>query len=117
MAVSNSNGGLGSPTGDLVITTACGTIGVVVGSGSPGGWSWRDEDWGKSATAVSKIGTSSFVTCVTSTSGFVSGGWGSTVSGLGPPGEGSGKHSRFDFSQRGQTQLLDLESGRGGLEQ
>lgn len=115
MAVSNSNGGLGSPTGNLVMTAVCVMIGVVVGRGSPGGWSWRDEDGGESVTVVSEIGTSSFVACTTSTSGF--GGWGSTVPKLRPPGEGSGKHSRFDFSQRGQTQFLDLESRRGGLGQ
>lgn len=35
MAVSSSNGGLGSLTGDLVTTVVCGTTGTVVGKVSP----------------------------------------------------------------------------------
>lgn len=48
---------------------------------------------------------------------FVSRGAGVIVSELGPPGAGSGKHSRFDFSQRGQTQFLDLASEMGSFGQ
>lgn len=53
MAVSSSNGGLGSATGDLAITVACGTTGMVVGKGSPG----SREDWGEdeSVTVVCRM--------------------------------------------------------------
>ena len=62
-------------------------------------------------------GISSLSICVTSTSGTVCGGSGAAVSGFGPPGVWSGKHSRFDFSQRGQNHVLDLGSERGGVGQ
>jgi hypothetical protein len=111
MAVSSSNGGLGSFAGDLVMTMACGTIGAVVGKGSPGG-SWKDGDRGESAAVVSR--TLSFITCAASISG-VSGGLVAAVSEFVPPGTGSGRHSRFDFSQRGQTQLRDLDKMEGEI--
>lgn len=51
MAVSSSNGGLGSPTGDLVITIVSGTMGTVGGKGSP--WESRGDGCGdKSMTVV-----------------------------------------------------------------
>ena len=109
MAVSNSNGGLGLATEDLVETAVCG-IEVTTGGDSSGG-SRGDEDRKRSGAVVS--GSSSFPTCVTSASDVVSSGSGATVSILELPRVGSGKHSRFDFSQRGQTQFLDLGSKRG----
>ena len=112
MAVSSSNGGLGLLTGDLVVTVVCGAIEVVAGKDSSGG-SRIDGGEGESVTVVS--GTSAFTTWVTSTSCGVSGGSGTTASGFKAPGAGSSKHSRLDFSQRGQTQFLDLESERGGI--
>lgn len=113
MAVSNNNGGLGLPTEDLVETAVCGT-GVATGGDSSGG-SREDGDREGSGTVVS--GSSSFPICVTSASGVASSGSGMTVSVFEPPGIGSGKHSRFDFSQRGQTQFLDLGSEREVAEQ
>jgi hypothetical protein len=109
MAVSNSNGGLGLPTEGLAETAVCG-IGVgIVGDSSRG--SWRDEDREGSGAVVA--GSSSFPTRVTSASGVVSSGSGPAISVFEPPGVVSGKHSRFDFSHRGQTQFLDLGSERG----
>lgn len=109
MAVSSSNGGLGLPIGDLAETPVCG-IGVT-GVKDSSGRSWRDGGDEISGTVVS--GSSSFTVCVTSASGVVSSRSGATTSVSEPPGVGSGKHSKFDFSQRGQTQFLDLGSGRG----
>ena len=105
MAVSSNNGGLGLLAGDLVVTALCWTIGIAVAENSSGG-SWGDGGEGESEIVVS--GASSLVA---PTFGVVCGG--TAVSGFEPPGIGSGKHSRFDFSQRGQTQFLDLESERG----
>lgn len=101
------------PTEDLVETAVCG-IGVATEGDSSGG-SWGDGDREGSGAVVSV--SSSFPVCVTSASGVVSSGSGVTVSVFEPPGVGSGKHSRFDFSQRGQTQFLDLGSERGVAEQ
>ena len=109
MAVSNSNGGLGLPTEDIFETAACG-IWVATRGDSSGG-SRGDGDGKGSGTVVS--GSPSLPTCATSASGVVSGESGAVVSVFKPPGVGSGKHSRFDFSQRGQNQFLDLGSERG----
>jgi len=109
MAVSNSNGGLGLPTEDLVETVACG-IWVATRGDSSGG-TWGDGDSKGSEVVMS--GSSSLPACATSASGVVSGGSGAAVSVFEPPGMGSDKHSRFDFSQRGQNQFLDLGSGGG----
>ena len=111
IAVSSNNGGLGSPTGDLVMTVVWGPIGVAVDEGLPGG-SWRGEDWNESVGVVSETSTSSVVACVTCTSAFGSCGSGVTISEMRSPEVGSGRHSRLDFSQREHTQLLDLGSGR-----
>jgi hypothetical protein len=111
MAVSSSSGGLGSPTGDLVTTVGCRVIGTVAGNDSPDG-SRGGEDDDESVAVVA--GTLSFLISVASASRSISCGLITTVSEFKPPRVGSGKHSRFDFSQRGQTQLLDLGSERGG---
>ena len=114
MAVSSSNGGLGLPTGDLAVTVVWGTIGIVAVKDASGG-SWGVGGGGESRTTVS--GASPSAACVTPASGIVCGGSGTTISGFEPPGVfGSGKHSRFDFSQRGQTQFLDLGDKRGVLD-
>lgn len=102
------------------MSAVCGTIGAVDRMGSSGG-SWGDGDGRESETVVSGTvvsgmvasGTSSFATFITSTSGRASVRPGAIVSGFEPPGVWSGRHSRFDFSQRGQTQLLDLGNERG----
>lgn len=110
IAVSSNNGGLGSSTGDLVMTAVCGPIGVAVGEGLPGG-SRGGEDWDESVgVVVSEI--SSVVACVTCTSGFGPCASDATISVLGPPEVGSGRHSRVDFSQREHTQLLDRTARR-----
>ena len=114
MAVSRSSGGLGLPTGDLVVTVVCWTIGMAATEGVSGG-SLGVEDEDKSETVVS--GASSLAVCIISASGVVCGGSDATVSRFGPSGVGSGKHSRFDFSQRGQTQFLDLGSKKEGVRQ
>lgn len=114
MAVSSSNGGLGLLTEDLAEAAVGGRMGVAAGKDSSEG-SWGDRSEGGSETVV--FGSSSFPICVTSASCINSGGLGATVSEVEPPGVGSGKHSRFDFSQRGQTQFLDLGSERGVGEQ
>lgn len=109
MAVSNSNGGLGLPTEDLVETVACGIWVATRRDSSRGS---RGDGEGKGSEVVMS-GSSSLPTCATSASGIVSGGSGAAVSVFEPSGVGSDKHSRFDFSQRGQNQFLDLGSERG----
>ena len=74
MTVSNSNGGLGLPTEDLVDTTVCG-IGVATGGDSSGG-SWRGGNRERSGAVVS--GSSSLSTCIASASGVVPSGSGAT---------------------------------------
>jgi hypothetical protein len=126
IAVSSSNGGLWLPVGDLVVGAVCGTIGAVDRDSSEG--SWGDGDGRESETVVSRTvvsgtvvsgmvasGTSSFATFITSTSGRASVRPDTIVSGFEPSGVWSGRHSRFDFSQRGQTQLLDLGNEREGV--
>jgi hypothetical protein len=108
MAVSSSNGGLGLPTEGLVETAVCG-IWVATRGDSSGG---SRGDWDREGSEAVVSGSSTFSTCVISASGVVSSGSGVTVSVFEPPGVGSGKHSRFDFSQRGQTQFLDLRNKR-----
>lgn len=88
--------------------------GVVVAGGSSGG-SWRDEDGGGPEIVTS--GARSLTNCITSASDIVCDGLGTTVSGFESPEAGSGKHSRFDFSQRGQAQFLDLLGERGDVGQ
>jgi len=106
IAVSKSSGGLGLFTGDLVMSVACGIVRVVVGGDPPEEAMVEFE----SETVVS--GTSSLAPGVASVSGSASDGRGTVVSGLNPPEVRSGKHSRFDFSQRGQTQVLDSAARR-----
>jgi len=52
MTVSSSSGGLGLPTGDLVVIKVCGTIGVVADRNSSGR-SWEDGDGDESVTMMS----------------------------------------------------------------
>jgi len=52
IAVSSSSGGLGLPTGDLVVAKVCGTIGAVADKNSPGG-SWGDGGGDESVTVMS----------------------------------------------------------------
>lgn len=86
----------------------------MIAAGSSGG-SWGGGDGNEAEIVVS--GASSVADCFTSASCIVCDGSGTTVSGSEPPGAGSGKHSRFDFSQRGQTQFLDLGRERGDIGQ
>ena len=86
---------------------------MVAWEGPPAG-SWGDRESEESTVVVS--GTSSWVIWVASTTRVVSGTLDVAAAELEDLETGSGRHPRFDFSQRGQTQFLDLNE-RGSFEQ